>query len=229
MKTIGELRARILDELAKALECPALFACCSSDLAGLYWHRLGLLCFMDDRENELASEKRRLIQLRVHYPPTLVDGVGEALRQILPDIEDIYCEAASVYAEVAWRLGYFTVTRTLSAKQYAELVAFIGGSWDQDDWTPTQMAERFGPPSFVVGSDWVSCYASADPAQAWVCFDMPHGSGELIRSVRHTVRSLDAGLRLTPHGRSQTRRCPGPPELNRWPSSSRDGSVRSGA
>jgi hypothetical protein len=217
MKTLADLRTMVLAELAGALEAPGMYACCPPDQASLFVHRLGLLCFLDGRDEDLAAERQRLIRLGVHYPPNHVGGVNDALRLILPDIDQFECEAASVYAEIAWRLGYLALERTLLPEQYTQLVTFIAEGWDRRDWTLAQITNLFGPPSFVVGSDYVCCYATDDRTQPWVCFDLPWRTGDWIRSVRHSIPSLDEGLRLTPHGRKQSRRAEAQPAFELGP------------
>ncbi|MEV4296036.1 hypothetical protein [Microbispora rosea] len=76
-------------------------------------------------------------------------GVMGAYRDILP-ADALRDATASVYAEIAHRLGWLEPDRALSAAGFRQLSADIGG-WVARDRTLSEVIETFGPPSLWIG------------------------------------------------------------------------------
>ncbi|NMO19002.1 hypothetical protein HPC49_46370 [Pyxidicoccus fallax] len=216
MRQSEAVHERLLVELRASLCRPTMFFSCAADQELGYLRTLGLLCFVDEREPALEAEREHLERVGARHPSNLINGVTNALRLVMPDVERFPDEAASVYAEVAHRLGYLSVERTVEREALASMHAHFDESRFGRNWTAADVEQVLGTPSFKVGSGEVLGYTSGHPEDAWLFFDIPERGG-LVRSVRWYQHSLDAGLRLTPHGRTLTRRGEAQPKFELGP------------
>jgi hypothetical protein len=207
---------RLMTELHGSLRRPGMYFGCPMDQELGYLRTLDLLCFVDEREPALDTERERLRRVGARYPSNLIAGVSNALRMVMPDVEEFSSEVASVYAEVAHRLGYLRVERTVEPEALDSTHALFGESTFGRNWTARDVEQALGAPSFQVGTGNVLGYASSQPQGAWLFFDIPERNG-LVRDVRRYTHSLDAGLHLTPHGRTLTRRGEAQPRFELGP------------
>ncbi|MBG6105717.1 hypothetical protein IW249_006131 [Micromonospora vinacea] len=111
------------------------------------------------------------------FAPT---GVRGAYSYVLP-VEALRDATASVYAEIAHRLGWLELDRTLSEAEFEQLSAGIG-DWVSQDRTLSAVIERFGPPSLWIGGPnayypKTLAYATARPEDDLVCFLNRPGAG----------------------------------------------------
>ena len=170
--------------------------------------RLGDLCFLDDRDDDLE----RVMETLRRFGKL---GVSGAFTAVFGRERRCVEEVASVYAEQFHRLGYLSVDRLLDPAEWAPLTRLR--DWVADrDIRRGEVEATFGPPSLVVGKR-VLCYAPAEGA-GWAfvdCWDeaprryVP-GAGSfsshteddpLVRDFRVPADSFEDGLVLTLYGR----------------------------
>jgi hypothetical protein len=217
MRDARAIHDRIRFQLRESLRRPRMWHPETQDQAVAWFAQLQMLAWIDERDGAVARERGRPVAGGRALPDE-VDGVAAALRKALPDEPGVVWEAASVWAEIAWRLGYLELERSM---QPAELTSLLGGVhdfWLRRDHTSTSLLAELGPPALLIGglaledrpTAGVLCYASLDRQGPWVCFDFvddePH---PLLRSVRRSDRPLDdGGLLLTAFGKSRGRHEP---------------------
>jgi hypothetical protein len=129
-------------------------------------------------------------------------GVQGAYREVLPT--DALREAtASVYAELAHRLGWLRLDRAMSEAEYQQLAAAIDG-WVTHDRVLADVIDSFGNPSVWIGGTnpfypKTLAYATANPERGLVCVhlwnsfaDQASGTGPrgvfpqpVVLAVRH--------------------------------------------
>src|SRR5262245_3367974 len=118
MRAVAEIRDRLLEAVRFAVWRPSVCGGTTDATEVLLLHLLGPLCFIDGREEEWAAAKSTHVQgcrwVRGHFE-----------FQHLP-FPGFVNEVASVYAEVAHRLGYFAPTRLLPEAEMAALTAAVG-------------------------------------------------------------------------------------------------------
>lgn len=173
--------------------------------------RLEWLGWLHDRAPEVGAARHALIRLEHAHPPEAIDGVAAALRAAMPDVTDVSREAASRWAEVAWRLGFLTLERTLTDDELDRALSVPHELWLRRERGSVEVEDELGEPSFVIGphlpgrpTACVFCYASTVD-RPWVCFDFD-GDPARLRSVRRTDRTWDeGGLTLTAWGAAHTR------------------------
>ncbi|MFI6820612.1 hypothetical protein ACIBJE_06600 [Micromonospora sp. NPDC050187] len=77
-------------------------------------------------------------------------GVPGAFARILPGYHDDGAAVASVYADIAWRHGWLTVDRTLSAEDLQRLGDGVA-HWCSRDRNLDEVLAEFGSPSVLLG------------------------------------------------------------------------------
>ncbi len=199
--------------LRQSLQRPRLFHTGSADQAVHWYRQLKLLAWIDERDGVAEAERSRLARTQLLHPPEQVDGAAMALRRAMPDVSDVEPEAASVWAEAAFRAGYLELDRVLGEPQIDELLGSMGELWLRRERDSLAIIEQFGEPSLVLGgtsmpgraTTGVLVYASN---RRWVCFDFD-GEPPRLRSVRRLGEPWEAGgLVLTAFGKTLTRRQP---------------------
>ena len=144
-------------------------------------------------------------------------GVVGAYRRIVPAgcLRDA---AASVWAEIAHRLGWLELDRTLSAEEFQRMHAGIGG-WVAQDRTLSEVVETFGPPSVWIGGadefyPKTFAYATADRDDDLICLhlwnalaDRASGAGvrgvhpePVVLAARHRPGPFPDAFSYTPEG-----------------------------
>lgn len=134
------------------------------------------LLFIDQRDGQFESERDRLnaqglwTNLGTYGPFfwNLPRPTGYEFKRPLE------VECASVWAQVAFRLGYLQLDRTLNLAEWETIASSIN-RFRSGDWHQEEVTALFGLPSFVIGSlkkdHRCQCYATADPEQPWFFFD----------------------------------------------------------
>ncbi|MFG1842844.1 hypothetical protein ACGFH8_30960 [Micromonospora sp. NPDC049175] len=144
-------------------------------------------------------------------------GVGGAYRNVLP-AGAVRDATASVYAEIAHRLGWLELDRALSEAEYEQLHADISG-WLSRDRTLPEVIETFGPPSLQIGGTnpyypKTLAYTTADRDHDLICFHLwnalantavetgPPGvhPEPVLLAVRHRPGKFPESFSFTPEG-----------------------------
>lgn len=144
-------------------------------------------------------------------------GVRGAYSNILP-ADALRDATASVYAEIAHRLGWLELDRTLPAAEFRQLSAEVGG-WVAHDRTLSEVVERFGSPSVRIGGTnpffpKTLAYTTADHDDGLICFHLWNafantapGSGlrgvhpdPVVLAVRHRPGPFAGSFSFTPEG-----------------------------
>lgn len=217
MKSPTEIKDRILEELEMGFRRPGMVAS-QEYMSEYYMQLLSLLAFIDSKEEELESERKRIIDKKISHPPNLVNGVLNCLRVLLPEVNRFEQEIGSVYAEIAWRMGYLCLDRLLTHWQYEKL----RNDTSKDEWfekhhTAKSLFKKYGMPSFTCGLSRIRmsenapfgsfCYV-VDKESPWIILDcpvkMPDRSTSPLRNVRIVETSQEDGLKLTLYGRTIT-------------------------
>jgi hypothetical protein len=168
MRTIDEFRKHKLKFLKDAIRRPGLFG--DPDV----WcdYLLRDLCYIDQHEVKLKLEWNKL-KMQKRFGCL---GLSTPFQQLLGGRDfgnsAFNDEVASIYAEMAYHLGYLNVERTLSDTEYTvlsgQLQQFKKGKWRQSD-----ILARYGKPSLIIGGSYhsCSCYAPVARNKDWVFFD----------------------------------------------------------
>lgn len=167
MRAVAEVRDRLLEDLRVAVRRPSMRAGKVDALETLLLHIVDTLCFIDRRDDEWARVYGSFISgcrwVRGHF---------EFQHRPFPDYAN---EVGSVYAEIAFRLGYFRPARLLTEAEMAKLTETVARpDFRGRDWTEAELHALFGVPSHEVvgGLTTVACYGCAVPAIKWVFFDL---------------------------------------------------------
>ncbi|PRX04716.1 hypothetical protein CLV67_1472 [Actinoplanes italicus] len=157
-------------------------------------------------------------------------GVVGAYSRVLPEAS---CRdaTASMYAEVAHRLGWLKLDRTLSPAEFQRLGADVGG-WVGQDRTLAELIDTFGRPSVWIGPTSAEhpktlAYTTADPHAPLICFHLgqapPHttpGQDQpvVVLAVRHRQARFPDAFSFTPAGigRKPARQRPATPDTTVW-------------
>ena len=197
MRTVAEIRDRLLEDIRFAVRRPTLRCGTNAEAAGmLLLHLLEALCFIDNREKDWAA-------VRASYAESC-----RWLRGPLP-FPAYVNELASIYAEMAFELGYFRPGRLLTETEMSRLAGEVSRpGFRRRDRAASELRALFGPPTHEVvgGPTMVACYGCARAGVRWVYFDLvrrlpgaEHGLPEpLVRDYRDGV---DNRMRLLPVGR----------------------------
>ncbi|MEV4482660.1 hypothetical protein [Micromonospora coxensis] len=136
-------------------------------------------------------------------------GVGAVFLRLLPGEMRHDDAVASVYAELAHEFRWLDTDRVLNDDEYLDLVAALP-SWVAEDRTASDVRDRFGPPSCLLGGNNPRCPKTllyvASGADQVACFhlwnDWSASAGEepLLLVARLGGGRLDSSLRFTPEG-----------------------------
>ena len=144
-------------------------------------------------------------------------GVTGVYESILP-AGAVRDATASVYAEIAHRLGRLELDRALSEAEFRQLGTDVG-EWLAQDRTLSEVIETFGSPSLWIGGTdpfrpTTLAYARADPGNDLICFHLwnafasipgetePRGvhPEPVVPAVRHRPGPVPDSLSFTPEG-----------------------------
>jgi hypothetical protein len=171
---------------------------------------VGDLCWLDGNDPEPSVSDVRSWYGKLGVVGPFVAMFGPGGRYL--------AEVASVWAEQAHRLGYLPVDRLLDADEWALLAPErLRERCDGKDLRRSDVEAEYGVPSLVADKRTL-CYAPAD-GTGWVfmdCYEEPTGrryipnrgtytyerdDDPLVRSVRHSASTFEAGLVLTMYGK----------------------------
>jgi hypothetical protein len=198
MRTVAEIRDRLLENLRFTVWRPFGDADGSELLSR---HLLDTLSFIDGRQKDWEAVRSTFVQ-----GSRGVCGQFEFQHRPFPHFVN---EVASVYAEVAFNLGYFKPDRLLAEAEMSRLASVVkGAEFRSRDWTESELHARFGPPSHEVvgGPTAVACYGGERPDAKWVYFDLARRLPDtddwlpepLVRDFRDGIHNQ---MRLLPIGR----------------------------
>ncbi len=208
MRRMEDFRNRLLQRLHGALMRPGMYG----DQDGVQLvllNLLGDLVYIDERESELE----------LAYSHLEARGMWSATRLIGPfcrrfsRVDSFEDEIASVFAEIAHGLGFLQLDRTLTKSEWNDIRRGARQICRERDWHLSQIKERFGSPSLVIGGSWhqVHCYASTTD-DGWVFFDYANEwlntkparlrfEDCILRSVRLPTPQFGRGVVYTQYGR----------------------------
>lgn len=167
MRTVAEVRDRLLEHLRVTVRRPAMCGGSADVAETLLLHLLDTLCFIDAREKGWATVRGTFVQgcrwVRGHF---------EFQHRPFPHFVN---EVASVYAEVAFNLGYFTPDRLLTEAEMSRLSEDVKRpEFRLADCAESELHAAFGRPSHEVvgGETTVACYGCERVGVKWVYFDL---------------------------------------------------------
>jgi|SRR5579872_45751 len=206
MRTAEEIRTRFLQILDGAVRRPLMYGGSDWGVELFMRNLLSDLCFIDEREQEL---KHALTELDERGLSSSTGVVG-SFRARIANVRDVGNEVASVYAEIAGRLGYLSLQRRLTPAEWKRLRKGLRASCRDRDWRASEVREWFGDPSLEVHT--VYCYAPEDRNARWVFFDFADSEARrggqrdyVLRNVRIPAASFERELVFTPYGRQHKR------------------------
>ncbi|HEV3237165.1 MAG TPA: hypothetical protein VGZ25_09270, partial [Gemmataceae bacterium] len=97
-------------------------------------------------------------------------GVDGRFRSRFGKTNNYVCEVASVYAEVAHRLGYLAVVNTLAKDEWRIFRSGLRHKCRSRNWRVSEVTLEFGAPSLLIGH-MVFAYVPQATERGWVCFD----------------------------------------------------------
>ncbi|MEH1017848.1 hypothetical protein V6U90_32900, partial [Micromonospora sp. CPCC 206060] len=144
-------------------------------------------------------------------------GVMGAYSRILP-ADALRDATASVYAEIAHRLGWLELDRALSEAEFQQLSTDIGG-WVTQDRALSEVIETFGAPSLWIGGTnsfypKTLTYTMPEPDHDLICFHLWNAFANtepgtelrgvhtepMVLAVRHRPGTFPASFSFTPEG-----------------------------
>jgi len=178
-RSAGQIRDYLLRQLNDALRRPGRYG---GELA-LRIH-VDALGFVDD----VGDPVRRWHDALRDSGGANAIGVRGAAADVLPDGCAEYV-TASVYAELAYQLGWLRADRLLAPEAYRRLVDGIG-EWCREDRTLGDVLAAYGPPSVSIGStnpyypkSFVYVAAAAAPVTLHLWNELDPTPGDEIRSA----------------------------------------------
>jgi len=111
-------------------------------------HILAELSFIDEREEELDAHFKELDTRGARNSC----GVTGAFRKCT-GLGYHNAGIASVFAEVAYQLGYLKTERVLNEGEFRELSKGLRSACRERDWTTEQVYQKFGKPTWPLNSD----------------------------------------------------------------------------
>ena len=210
MKTSIEIRDYFLGILNDALPRLSMYG---GEIAAR--QLLSHLAFIDEREDELRD---RFDALRDHGAFT-ASGVGGAFNR-QTGLEPTANEIGSVYANVAFHMGYLRSERTLTQTEFDSLESIVRESCAACDFNADDVRTRFGDPSWQSGTNpyypWVYLYLCPDRDHS-IAFDFwnvihydkqnevvrgDYGDVPVLRNVRIGATDFGSEFTFTPLGRT---------------------------
>ena len=167
MRTVADIRDRLLEDLRFTVWRPSMRGGNADGTEPLLLHLLDTLCFIDGRQREWDTARSTFVQ-GCHW----VRGHFEFQHRLFPHFVN---EVASVYAEVAFNLGYFRPSRLLTEAEMSRLSADVKRpEFRLADRAESELRAAFGLPSHEVvgGETTVACYGCERVGVKWVYFDL---------------------------------------------------------
>jgi len=165
MRSIEEVRTYFLNLFDHAAKRSSMYG------GELFLHNcLNHLAFVDQTESILQREMQRLKDWGAYNACGATGAFKCATGISQPEME-----VASLYAELAFRMGYLQLDRYLSPKEFQMCRQRIDRKFSERDWAVDEIKMEFGKPSWATGTNpyypCVLAYASAEVSDGWVFFD----------------------------------------------------------
>jgi hypothetical protein len=209
MRSIEEIRGYFLAELNHVFSRPGMYPGEASLMM-----RFRDLAWIDQREPEWDAH-RQALEARGAFCSTGVRGAFERVLGERVQTESV----ASVYAEIAFQMGYLETQRVLSAAEFGRLRKGLRRAVSRRSFTAAEVEERFGPPSWGVvrgrndpnSETWL--YLASRPRFAAIAFEFWNESlfvdgkyarrfdRAILRYVRIRGRRFAREFAFTPLGR----------------------------
>jgi hypothetical protein len=214
MKTVQEIRNKKLDILKGSLIRPRMYA---HDQYGVEIHFLNILddlSYIDEKESDLEIQLDNLREKGLMSPMRVAGR--------LPDYFSKVCcfsnEIASIYAEIAYNLGYFSVENLCVSEKWDAIFYNIKNFCCNQDRYVNDIITQFGKPSLEIGTIWcpIHVYVSEDHQKGWICFDywnedlnnfdrepdnrFKFRTNPILRNVRLPKEKFKNGMVYTPYG-----------------------------
>lgn len=159
MRSAEEIREHLLKILYWSLRRPGMYGQ-GTGLEFYFRDRLELLCFIDEQDEKISQ----VLESKGYWSSRGVYGVLEQHRQTDWSVED---HLASIYAELAYLLGYFQLERTLTNDEWINLKTWCDANL-QNNHHHKEIVGHFGKPSFAV-LNLIQCYSTGVDGE-WVTF-----------------------------------------------------------
>jgi hypothetical protein len=183
VRTIEEFKARHVETLSDAIKRPGMYG---GDSSGVDLHLRMLLedlCFIDERDADAAIYQ----PLKERHLWSSV-GIRGPFSRVFHFADDFENELASVYGEMAFRLGYITPTRLLSCIEL-ERIKRDARRFRANDIHAADIQAMFGPASLIVGGRYyqILCYGTDDANHWWLFFDCRFDHRGYVRVARRRL------------------------------------------
>ena len=215
MKSSKEIREYFLDLLNSALPRLSMYG---EEVVLQYF--LSHLAFVDERDTELKAHMETLCT-RGAFTSL---GVGGAFNQYthLPAQSN---EIGSVYAEIAFKMGYLNTDRILDKNEFATLRSGLRSTCRSRNFNTEDVVKEFGVPSWRSGTNpfypWTYLYLCNDIDVGMIAFDFwnvvyydekaektcgTFGDLPVLRNIRIRGDNFSREFTFTPIGRKITKR-----------------------
>ncbi len=183
-------------------------------------HILSHVAFIEKRENEFNAHMDALRD-RGAFTATGVSGAFSKHTRLLAT----YNEVGSVYAEIAFKMGYLNVDRILDRSAFETLSSGLRSVCRSRDFNTEDVSKEFGTPSWTSGTNpffpWVYLYLCNELDHGMIAFDFwnvvcydegaekafgEFGDLPALRNVRIRGANFAREFTFTPVGRRITKR-----------------------
>jgi hypothetical protein len=224
MKTAQEIKNRKLDILKAVVNRPRMSSMTNFGVEEFFRGTLGDIIFIDEREPDLEKEYEKITKKGL-FTPQAVTGT---LSNHFQNIEVIINEIASVYAEIAYNLGYLKLEKLLSPEDWNNIYKYFRDKCSNRDRYLEDIINQYGPPSLEIGVDVqpVHCYVSENKEHEWIFFDYwnehlensdnhdtdtykrykysldyKYRKNPILRNIRLPSKKFRHGIVFTPYGK----------------------------
>lgn len=215
MRSAEQIRERLIAHLGHAIRRPAMWVYPARGIEFFLLDTLSNVCFIDEREAELNQALDKMNKQEVSTNTGVFGAFHLSFDYKQFEIDQLYNEVTSIYAELAWNLGYLTVDRNLSKAAMKKLRRGLRAKCKERNWHQSEIKEQYGEPSLKIGD--VYCYAPETRSERWVFFDFwkeynakritsrvivyeKYTEDPILRNVRLPANTLKRGLVFTPFG-----------------------------
>ncbi len=214
MKTAQEIKNKKLNTLKESVIRPRLWVYHQYDLEIHFLNILDDLSYIDEKESDL---KMHLDNLR-EKGLTSSQNVAGRLQEYFSKVDSFFNEIASIYAEIAYNLGYFKLENLCTSEKWDAIFNNINNFYCNQDRHINDIVTQFGKPSLEIGTIWspVHIYACEDNQKGWICFDywnedldnfdieidnrFKFRTNPILRNVRLPNEKFKKGMVYTPYG-----------------------------
>ncbi len=203
MKSSQEIREYFFKLINNALPRLSMFG---GETAARFF--LSHLAFIDERDLELENYLNKLTE-RGAFTSL---GVSGAFRKYT-HLQATDVEIASVYAEIAFKMGYLNTDRILIKSEFESLHSGLRKTCRSQDLNTEDVVQQFGTPSWKAGTNpswpWVFLYFCNELDHGSIAFDFWNdGYYDLpvLRNIRIQGPNFGREFTFTPLGRKITKR-----------------------